>query len=208
MPIRIRINVANENLQDGLVLQEHLLEKFIHYKDLLEFDICPMLGYSNTEKNDMVRDLYSSVLEYDNTERLKRNRQLSSSSPIISAFAVGTPARPIYSHCYAHNNNLTVDPYGYIYTCLAGVGKEFLAAGKYYPSIEFKEHSIFNRNIDKIDECKDCIYAFLCGGGCPLVLRDYSNLFKPACNSIKSQIHELLPQLYKAEMEHQQKVAI
>jgi len=199
LAIRLRVNVAHDNLQEGLDLQKLLLEQLSKYGDLLTFEMVPMLGYSHTEKNDLLTDMFCTVLEHGNGERMRLNSAFAGLSPVVSAFAVGTSAKPIYSFCYAHRNNLTVDPDGNLFTCLVTVGKKSMEAGKYYPSFEVYEHSIFNRNIDKIPECRECVYSLLCGGGCPMLLKDYSNLFKPVCSSNRSYIHDLLPKLYKAE---------
>jgi len=164
------------------------------------------MGYSDEVKNKMITEMFCSSVADDYNERLKRNRSLGSMSPIISAMAIGMPIRPLYSFCYAHENKLAVDPYGNIFTCLVTVGRNNMEAGKYYPSLEYKENSITNRNIDKIPESRECTYSLLCGGGCPMRLTDYNNYFKPICTSIKTQIHDLLPKLYRAEQAYKQKV--
>jgi len=164
-----------------------------------------MLEYSDKTKNEMITEMFCSTVEHDPEERMKKNRALGSTNPVINALVAGLPVRPLYSFCYAHENVLAVDPYGNIFTCLVTVGKDHMAAGKYFPTVEYVENSIKNRNIDKIPECKECIYALLCGGGCPIRLSDYSDYNKPVCVSTKSQIHDLLPKLYKAEKEHKRK---
>jgi len=204
IPIRIRVNAANDSLDEGIALQNRLEKHFAEYKDFLAFEMAPMLGYSDTQKAEMISKMFCSSIQYDNEERMRRNRMFSAMSPIINSVTSGVPMRPLYSFCYAHENKITVDPYGNIFTCLVTVGKDELAAGKYYPTVEYKENSIFNRNIDKVPECQKCKYSLLCGGGCPVRLPDYSDYFKPVCASIKSQIHEMLPLLYKAEREYKE----
>ena len=206
--MRIRMNVPEGRVDESTRLRDILTAQFSDYKDLLAFEITPMLDYSDKTKNDMLAEMFCSSVECDNEERMKRNRSLGTLSPIVNALAVGLPIRPLYSFCYAHENTLTVDPFGNLYTCLITVGRDNMEAGKYYPALELKENSILNRNIDKIPECKQCKYSLLCGGGCPMRLTDYSDYFKPVCSSIKMQIHDLLPKLYKAEREHKQKAVI
>ncbi|MCL2362313.1 MAG: SPASM domain-containing protein, partial [Defluviitaleaceae bacterium] len=116
----------------------------------------------------------------------------------IYSIITSTPMNPIYTHCYASENNLTFDPYGNMYSCLASVGGEELMIGTYYPSVYFKENSIFNRNLDNIPGCKECEYSLLCAGGCPVALPDYSDVFVPSCGNVKSRIHILLPLCYNA----------
>jgi len=205
LTMRIRMNIPEGKVDESTRIQHELTARFSEYNDLLSFELSPMLEYTDKMKNEMITEMFCSSIEYDYAERMKRNRALGSTTPVISALAAGTPIRPLYSFCYAHENVMAVDPYGNIYTCLVTVGKDHMAAGKYYPTIEYKENSITNRNIDKVPQCRECIYSLLCGGGCPIRLNDYSDYFKPVCSSIKSQIHDLLPKLYKAERDHKQK---
>jgi len=199
LTIKIRVNASDDTYDEGMALQQSLREQFSEYSDLLIFEMVPMLDYSEKQKSKMVTDMFCAVKEQDKAERLRRNSGFAFLTPLVSSFIVGVPAPPLYSFCYAHKNNLAVDPYGNFYTCLVTVGRDHMATGKYYPSVEYKEHSIFNRNIDKIPECGDCTYSLLCGGGCPINLKDYSDLYKPACAFTKNAIHELLPSLYRAE---------
>ncbi|MCL2203427.1 MAG: radical SAM protein [Defluviitaleaceae bacterium] len=203
---RIRMNIPEDNIEMSQRLQNNLIERFANYKDLLSFEMSPMLGYSDKQKNVIVSKMFCASLEYNYAERMRRNRALGSMSPIVNAFTTGIPMHPLYSFCYAHKNTLIVDPYGNVYTCLVTVGRDGMEAGKYYPAVSFKENTIHNRNIDKIPECRECTYSLLCGGGCPIRLKDYSDYFKPVCASIKSQIHDLLPKLYLAEKEHKEKL--
>jgi len=199
------MNISEGNVDVSQNVRKSLLDFFNNNK-LLTFEISPMLNYSDKLKNNMFVEMFCSSVEYSYNDRIKMNHSLGTTSPIVSALTAGMPMRPLYSFCYAHENKLAVDPYGNLYTCLLTVGRDNMEAGKYYPNLEYRENSIKNRNIGKIPECKECIYSLLCGGGCPMRLSDYSNVFKPACESIKSQIHDLLPKLYKVEREHKQKI--
>jgi len=202
---RVRMNVPKGSLDENFRLQDDLTKQFSMYKGLLSFEMCSMLDYSDEQKNAMLSEMFCSSVEYDYAERMKRNTTFGAMSPVINALTVGMPIRPLYSYCYAHENKPTVDPYGNLFTCLVTVGKDKLRSGTYHPTITYEENSITNRNIDKIPECRECIYSLLCGGGCPIRLKDHTDYFKPACSSIKNQIHDLLPRLYKAEQEHKKK---
>ncbi|MCL2188709.1 MAG: radical SAM protein [Defluviitaleaceae bacterium] len=206
IPIKIRSNVKEGKTELGLDVQNKLAERFKAYGDLLSFQTTTMMGYTDKQKNDVITEMFGAVLQYDKHERMQKNSALGAMNPIVSALSVGKRVQPLYSFCYAHENKIAVDPYGNIYTCLVTVGKNGMEAGIYYPEIQYKENSIKNRNIDKIPECRECIYSLLCGGGCPIRLRDYSDYFRPVCTSIRNQIHHLLPKLYLAEKAHRQKV--
>ncbi|MCL2188706.1 MAG: radical SAM protein [Defluviitaleaceae bacterium] len=200
--IRIRLNAQEDEVEMGKNMQAYLAKKYDKYKNLLVFEMATMMSYSSETKNSMLIEMFRSLLTCNNEERARKNRQLASMMPIVNAITVNAPMKPLYSFCYAHENNLAVDPYGDMYTCLVSIGREHARAGKYYPTVEYKENSIYNRNIEKIPECRNCIYALLCGGGCPNRLQDYNDVFKPACESIKNHIHNLLPKLYLVDQEH------
>ena len=207
IPICVRVNVDSTHADAGANVQQYLAEKFPTHKDLLQFQIVTMLDKSDADKSDFIAASFHNLVSCEYDERLRRDRGLLTYTPLINAVTYGMPMNPLYSHCYAHESKWAVDPYGKFYTCLVTVGKEGMAAGTYYPTVTFKEQSIYNRNIDKIPECRECKYSLLCGGGCPLRLQDYSNLFKPVCSSVKTLIHNLLPRLYLAEQANKQKQA-
>jgi len=195
--ITIRMNVDDSNFANSTSLETTLLDEFSRYKNLIRFDKTPMLEMNDLDSFDLVAKMYESMVSYTPEERMQKNGLITNMSPIINSITASAPMRPLYNFCYAHENKLAVDPYGDIYTCLLTVGKPRGSAGKYHPFIELKENSIYNRNIDKIKECTECIYSLLCGGGCALRIQDPNDMFKPACSSIKNQIHNLLPKLYK-----------
>ena len=201
IPICIRINVDKSNLEEIKKLRETLLVKFNEYRNLLTFEIQSLFGTSYDEKTKIVDALYASDIEHSPEERLRRNRMMGKFSPLINAVTINSPMKPVYSFCQAHHNSLLLDPYGDLYPCMPAVGTEELAVGTYYPDIRFKENSIYNRNIESIPECRECIYSLLCGGGCPLALQSYEDVLKPVCFCVHEQIHNTLPGFYKKKTE-------
>lgn len=199
IPICIRMNLDASNYAECNELKKKLLEQFAEYKNFLSFEISPMFEASVHEKNKMFFELYKSDVEYTLEEQKQRNRLLSKGSPILNAIMGNGKLRPSYTYCYAHDNGFLVDPYGNIFPCLLAVGKDELAIGKYFPAVEFKQKSIRTRNIDKIPECRECKYSLLCGGGCPVHLSDYNDVYKPVCYSIKNQIHNISPIIYNTK---------
>lgn len=201
IPIRIRMNLDDGNFNECMDLRTKLMEQFKMYENLLSFEISPMMGMLSTNRNNMLINLYKSDIEYSSKKRIQMNQMLSRFSPILNVLTTGAKLRPIYSFCSAHDSGFIVDPYGYIYPCLVSVGKKPLAIGKYYPDVEYFENSIRDRSIEKIPKCRECRYSLLCGGGCPVSLNNYSDLYKPECFSITNQIHNILPMLYAAKKE-------
>lgn len=206
IPIKIRMNLDNSNFSECLKLRKTLVDKFENYLDILSFEMSPIMDIKTLKRNDMFTALYKDDLEcvrsYSNNK--VKNVMLSRFSPIINSIVNGEKLSPKYSFCFAHESGLMVDPLGYIYPCLISVGKIPIAIGKYYPEVKYFKKSIRTRNIETIKECRDCHYSLLCGGGCPVKLKNYDDLYKPECNSIKYQIHDLLPKFLKVNINNQE----
>jgi len=199
IPLTIRMNIDATNLESGLRLRDHLVKQYQNKVELLSFEIAPMIGTPDHTKNEMLCSMFKADLKYTPDERADRNKILSNTTPLISAIVTKKPLKPIYSFCYAHDSGFVVDPCGMIYPCLRAVGIKELAIGSYFPVIEFKENSIRSRNIGTIPECSKCIYSLMCGGGCPVALQDYCDVFKPECHTIKDEIHNLIPAFIQEE---------
>lgn len=202
--IRIRMNLDKSNYEDGIDLREKLFDRFSGYRDNLSFELATLLEASYDERIDVMTEIYRSDTRYSLEDRERINNFITKKNSILDNLVYGRPIIPLYSYCYAHVDGMVFDPYGDIYPCLGCVGKDRFSIGKYHPHIEFKENSIRNRNIEKIPECRDCIYSLLCGGGCPLGLDENDDFFRPMCYSIKTLLHKELPLFYK-EMEETMK---
>lgn len=198
---RIRMNLDRSNYEEGINLREKLLDKFSGYKDNLSFELTTLVGNSHDERIDIMTEIYRSDMKYSFEDREKINDFITKKNSILDHLVYGRTINPLYSYCYAHVDGMVFDPYGDIYPCLGCVGKDRFSIGKYYPLVEFKENSIRNRNIEKIPECRDCIYSLLCGGGCPLKLDGNGDFFRPVCYSIKTLLHNELPSFYKEREE-------
>jgi len=60
---------------------------------------------------------------------------------------------------------VVIDPLGRIYTCPAFVGREGFQAGDIYNQDLFDKHKEF-MSMESPDECFECAYMPMCGGGC------------------------------------------
>jgi len=197
MPICIRMNLESSNLEEGQLLQQELMNRFQKHGGLVSFEMGTIFGIPEEDKVNILTQLYKTDAICSPEEKRKRNSMVGRFNPIINSMTIGTKLRPTYSFCSAHISSFIVDPYGMIYACLPSVGKPTLSIGTYYPNIEFKEKSIYTRNIETISECRECVYSLLCGGGCPLgVMRCEDDIMKPECFSIKNQVHNILPRFY------------
>jgi len=199
IPIHIRFNVDKGNFDECNRLKNSLSSLFNKHLEFLSFEVAPMLSSTTDEKTDLTAKIYHSDIEYSTEERMRRSRLLEGSS-ILGVFAGATDQlKPTYCFCDAHMKAIAFDPYGQMYSCLVSVGMERFSVGTYYPTINFKEDSLYNRNIETIPECRECIYALVCGGGCAMPLANSESLLRPVCSRTHDKIHEILPRLYRLE---------
>lgn len=132
-----------------------------------------------------------------------RNELLSRVSPIVNCVINGKSLRPRYAYCAEEENVWIVDPVGLIYPCLTAVGKREYAIGRYYPKMEFFENNVKCRNIETIEKCRDCKYALLCGGGCPLKTMVSQGVYAPECATILNDLYRVIPKLWEIKNEIQ-----
>lgn len=194
--IRIRMNVDMENLNQCLVLQEELLEAYKGFGALLSTEVYPVFQLSNQKKQEIYSELYKRSYSSQTGGFDEAGRIIAPNRPIIDAFLNNSAPKPVLSFCYDHAKTLFADPRGDLYSCILSVGRRELSVGSYYPSPSFKLNSFFTRRVDKIRECMECKYTFICGGGCPMQLGDYSDVMKPACGRAVQDIHTLIPRIH------------
>ncbi|MBU7027328.1 MAG: radical SAM protein [Theionarchaea archaeon] len=117
-----------------------------------------------------------------------------------SIFSKGVTGPPRFWYCEATSGMLIYDPFGDIYVCWEHVGEESTRVGAYYPRLtwndqynQWKERTVFT-----IPECRECVYALFCGGGCGYeALERYGTLSKPVCYDYHNVFTTAIPALYK-----------
>ncbi|MBQ7077313.1 MAG: radical SAM protein [Lachnospiraceae bacterium] len=195
--IRIRMNIEKDTIETADELRRTLVEEFKDKSEYLDFEISPMMEIKTNERNS----LFGKLLENDEklNDENQRNKLLSRFSPIVNCIINGERLYPTYSFCGEEQNKFIMDPLGLIYPCLVAVGRPKYALGTYYPELNIYADGIRNRNIETIEKCKTCEYSLLCGGGCPLKVKGENVAYAPECESIISEIHDLLPVLLEAK---------
>ena len=106
---------------------------------------------------------------------------------------------PRFFCCQAHCNQLFFDSHGDIYTCGEAVGEKEHCVGHFIPSLEFNKtyENWMKRTVFAIEKCRNCEYAFLCGGGCAYAAyTEKKTLFAPVCGTIKRVLEEYIPFYY------------
>ena len=79
---------------------------------------------------------------------------------------------PSLAFCGANSGGQVIfAPDGYLYNCSEAIGIEDLSIGTYHPEIKMFHEQLRRweyTSVLKLDHCKSCAVALLCGGGCRL----------------------------------------
>lgn len=197
LPIRIRMNVDSSNFHECLEHRDKLFELYGSTGQLFSVEVAPVFQMSNSEKQKVYAKLYKLNFDKVSNSFSQQDKLIAPHRPVIDTFVYGTKPRPVFAYCYDHGKTLFVDPYGDMYSCILSVGKKELAIGTYYPALTYKLNSIFTRDVSKVESCRKCKYTFICGGGCPLGLENYSDVMKPVCGKTIDDIRMMIKNIYE-----------
>lgn len=188
IPIKIRMNITNNNYQECLELRDRLKNKYQN-KGTLNFELQPIFQLDDKSKNFLEPILYSVKERSDNTIN---NSGINFQQSIMD----GRPIELKFNNCSAETSARLVDSKGDIYSCLVSVGNKNARIGKYYPKFEYFEDSLINRNISTIESCKACKFALLCGGGCGNSNSNMdSNNYRGECGSFMRKFDQYIKAL-------------
>lgn len=203
LPIKIRMNISNENLTSCLELRAEFIKNFSrqYNSNLLFFELQPVFQLPVEEKKNIEKRIYYAETQGGHATPINSNYNtmvMSTSHPL--SFFVNNNERkflPKYTHCDAESSCRFYDADGNVYSCILALGNPLAAVGTYYPDVTYKSHSMLDRNIETIEECSICKLRFFCGGGCAnAVIDSTGNTHKPNCSAIKHDLFVDLPQLY------------
>lgn len=105
--------------------------------------------------------------------------------------------------CGAHSGNITVDPFGDVFSCWDTMDREDCVVGHvdfagggiaFHPNFaKWIEHTV-----DQIPMCKDCKYKLFCGGGCTAQsLMAYNDTEHAMCNEFQKEFHAVATEIVK-----------
>ncbi len=158
-------------------LIEALENKGLLYTDRVSVYIMPVcnyrergaLGYKDLSEYLHLREVAKSIVGSKpiGVGRLKSVEYLSK----IVRREVNKPVNGRISACDATKGAAVVfGPEGKFYWCLCQeLGDQYI--GQYYPDVRINESRVselMNRSIYELVKCKECIWRYICGGGCPL----------------------------------------
>lgn len=204
IPIKIRMNISNNNLDDCLALRSELINAYSEQYDLgiLLFELQPVFQLPFEEKINIREKIYFPEIRGGKFEPLRPryNMMTNTTSYPLRVFLQNMESilKPKYTHCDAESNRRFYDSDGNVYSCILGLGDPLAAIGIYYPELALKPNSMIDRSIESIEECSQCKLRFLCGGGCALDIMDVAgDMNKPNCKSIRHDIFVELPRLFE-----------
>ena len=197
---RLRINIDKENFKHIGELIEFIKEKkWVETGYVIPY-ISPVLDFFDS--NGLVfseSELYQNILKYIPDFGTEKCIIKNIVSPVIGYLMtflnLEDTVKPWKLHyCEATSGeNLIFSPDGCITTCLLATGKEKNTIGKFDNNgVYLNKDDVelwFNRTIFRIPKCKECKYALLCGGGCPIASLEVNNdIDCPICSDIEKTL--------------------
>ena len=201
IPIKIRMNISKKNIEECLKLRETFINEFKeqYSKGILMFELQPIFQINPKEKSDLNEKIFFEK-STSHGNKYKYNMMAHTVSPILNKFINNSKKsfRPRYCNCDAEGKRMFYDTKGDIYSCILSLKNNVASIGKYYPEYYLKENSIYTRNIETIEECRNCKMKFLCGGGCAnAIIDEKGEVMKPNCVAILNEVNHELPKLFR-----------
>ena len=194
--VRVNVDAANRDSLHALV--SFLKEKGWHTDKRIVVYLAPVFShhcgiYQSAHAQEAVSMLIALWSQQTLWEVFRRG--VAGFHPLESALK-GDNWSPQFYTCRAHVNQLMYDPHGSIYTCWEAVGKEEHCVGSFVPTLAFNRtyEKWMQRTVFTIKECRDCVYAFLCGGGCAYhAYTTKGTLFAPVCDYSQNMLKTYIP---------------
>lgn len=201
--IQFRINVDKENIYYLNELEEVIRKRgwgdnpfFIPYASPV-LDFCGNMSSALKE-----HELYEILLEkgyYGKSDSFIKRVVSPCIGYVENFFGNNTKIKPWKtSYCEATSGGeLCFAPDGLISTCLTYIGKGELSVGKFDETGVYIDEDKFElwsgRNVDRIPKCRECKFAFLCGGGCPVMaLEKNGEIDCCVCSDIEKTIEKYI----------------
>lgn len=202
--VHLRTNVDMENISSIPNLIQFIKDKkWVESGFVLPY-VAPVFDYCDGINNSMEEsNLYNEILKIAPDLGSDSAVIKKVSSPCLnflqSFFNQSNKVKPWkISYCEATSGgNLVFSPDGNIATCLMLAGKEKNQIGKFNDEQvtidQDKAEEWTSRDIMHIEKCKDCKYALICGGGCPIAALDINkDINCPVCSDIEATIRAFI----------------
>lgn len=197
--IQLRINVDKENIDSLHELGKVIKDRGWDQMSNINPYVSPVLDFSGTSDFAITEhELLAYLIKngYYNSDNSFIKRIVSPCIGYIENFfnekANIKPWKT--SYCEATSgSDLCFSPDGKISTCLTFTGKGKHEVGSFDENgvyLDDKNLSLWTeRNIFMLDKCKNCKFAFLCGGGCPaMALERNCNINDCICSDVAATL--------------------
>jgi len=207
--INLRSVMDQENLQDMVAFAQFLDEKGW-------LDLPPQLFKTQIGRNYELFECYAKPQHLlSQAELWQKFSKMSQQYPILKKFHrpefkgirqlvdTGEMYMASFDTCPAAKTEWVFDLNGDIYGCTASCGREEYKLGTFFPEITLQNKEIEQwqaRNVNNIEECKDCRYNVVCGGGCGVISANrQGRILSPDCRPIQ-ELLETGVQYYQQEI--------
>ncbi|MBU7045580.1 MAG: radical SAM protein, partial [Theionarchaea archaeon] len=188
IPLRIRTNTDSEIFSRISELTEFFTENGWIDDPCIQFSLNHLYDKNaDIDKTQEFISLYEKVLEQAQTGmKIPGIHNFLRSFRLLHPVCEGKSifCWPTFWYCSAVSRKLVFDPFGDVYPCQSMLGWKEERIGVYIPELSFndKYDKWRNRTIFKMEECRSCSLALICGGECPYnsLLRE-KDLYKPVC---------------------------
>lgn len=208
--IQYRINVDKKN-----IFELKKLEKFVKDKKWNEYSnfipyASPVLDFCGKSKEDTLteHELYDLLVKEGlyGKEGCFLNRIVSPCVGYVENFFKDNSSIKPWktNYCEATSgSSLCFSPDGLISTCITNAGKGEYNIGRFDKEGVFIDKDKFElwskRSVFRIKKCNSCKYAFLCGGGCPVMsLKRNGNIDENVCSDVELTINSYLEHKFLA----------
>lgn len=195
MTINLRTVVDNENLEDLVEFAQ-----FLDHKGWL--DLPPELFKTQIGRNYELFECYAQPQHLLSEAEIWRQLwKMSLKHPILKKFHrpefkgirhlvdTGEMYMASFDTCPAAKTEWVFDLHGDIYGCTASCGRQEYKLGTFFPQVSLKNSAIEQwqlRNVNNIEECRDCRYNVVCGGGCGVIAANrQGRILAPDCRPIQ-----------------------
>lgn len=171
--VSVRMNTDNENIDKFLEL-----ENYFSQLGCLENPKFNLYSASITDNEEISMSEQKQLNFISGKSYIKIHKQQGTLNSCINYGIVDSIYRAIIQQkaialrstfCSSQVSGYVLDPFGKIYPCWEVVGKDDYLIGVYDSSIEWKNDNLYQWrfNICQNEDCRQCPFALLCGGGCP-----------------------------------------
>ncbi|MFZ0774535.1 MAG: radical SAM protein [Candidatus Sulfotelmatobacter sp.] len=209
LPVTVRINVDNDNVQFLAELVEFLDQQGWNLFPNFSFYIFPVSSYGDEGRRAKVAEdkLLAQVQMMFQGEgqalpafALHGFRVLGHVASVIAPESISLKMPPLFTYCEANGlRYFGFGPDGVIYPCGQTIGQKDLAIGKFDPDFELNESACeqwLRRSVLTIPECQACPLATLCGGGCAYgSLKRTASILSPNCQDCGPVLYAYLDRM-------------